>query len=147
MTPINPYFPSKSPHPPSKPQKSLPQHPPLSNPKVEMSTFWTVHVFKPVLECPPNLIQSKRHPRGQPLLTLSFSKNRPQSGWIYGPLELRAKILTGYETPCETPGEFTDFFIEAEKFTINWSHLLLFAQISLSIGCMKAKSIIMIFPT
>jgi len=28
---------------------------------------------------------------------------------IVGPLELKAKKLIGYDTPCETPGEFTDF--------------------------------------
>jgi hypothetical protein len=63
------------------------------------------------LHCRPNLIQSKAHPRGQPLLTLSVSKIAHSQGWIYGPLKLRAKNLIGCETPCETPGEFTDSFI------------------------------------
>jgi hypothetical protein len=69
---------------------------------------WTVHLFKPVKGPPTSSTPS--HP--------VFFQNRPQSGWLYGSLELRAKKLIGCETPCETPGEFTDFFIVVGKWAL-----------------------------
>jgi hypothetical protein len=119
----------KKPHPNplthrQNPWNSSPEHPPvhsphLPNPKVDIVNFLDCLAIKARLGILTFSTQLKAYPRRQPHLfpkppTVGFSKSwaPPTVRVTLRTTGTQGEKLIGYETPCDTPGEFTVNFRE-----------------------------------